>query len=488
MGQVRDFKLPDLGEGLESGEIVAWHVDVGDHVELNQEICDVETAKAVVSVPCPFAGTIVERFGDIGEELEVGEPLVRIDVEEVADAADLPDEVADQVDDAGDGPAHGGSPAQAGFEVSGEAAGGERAEQDEPGEGERRNVLVGYGAAEGATQRRRRRGKQVTAGRREAEAPDTGGGNGEVAKPLAKPPVRKLAKDLGVDLAAIAPGSGEGGVITREDVRRASEDGGPTERPAAAPAAAPAAEAELAGIGFRGRRPGDVIPVSGIRKRIVEKMTTSRTEIPEATTTVTVDCTRLWDGATALTDAAQREGHDVRITPFALVARATVIALRRFPTLNARLDEDAGEIRLLEPIHLGVAVDTDRGLMVPVIGDAHRRTTLDLAREMARIVRAARDGSITPGDLTGGTFTVNNYGALGNDFGDPIINHPEAGILGVGAMNERPWVVDGELAVRRVVTLTIAFDHRISDGGEAGRFIAYIGELVEDPARILLHA
>ncbi len=484
MGEIRDFLLPDLGEGLESGEIVAWHVEAGDTVELNQEICDVETAKAVVSVPCPFAGTIVERFGEIGEELEVGEPLVRIDVEEVASGADVPDEVAAQLGDE----AGGGSSAQAGFEVGEDEVEEEQPAADAGSErGERTNVLVGYGAAEGATKRRRRRGARTPG----AGAPS---GNGErtsedtTTKPLAKPPVRKLAKDLGVDLASIAPGSGEGGIITREDVRAAAE-GEPAAAPAReAPPAGVPAEAEVAGVGFRGMSPGDVIPVSGIRKRIVEKMTTSRSEIPEATTSVTVDCTELWDAAERLTDAAGREGHDVRVTPFALVARATVIALRRFPTLNATLDTDAGEIRLLEPVHLGVAVDTDRGLLVPVIDDAHRRTTLELSRELNRLAHAARDGSISPGELTGGTFTVNNYGALGNDWGDPIINHPEAAILGVGAMNERPWVVDGELAVRRVVTLTVAFDHRICDGGEAGRFVAEVGRMVEDPTRILLHA
>jgi 2-oxoisovalerate dehydrogenase E2 component (dihydrolipoyl transacylase) len=301
-------------------------------------------------------------------------------------------------------------------------------------------------------------------------------------RPLAKPPVRKLAKDLGVDLHAIAPGSGEGGVITREDVRAAAE-GAP-----AAAVAAPGREAADGVTGFRGRAPGDVIPISGIRKRIVQKMVESRTTIPEATTSVTVDCTATWELAEKLTESAQAEGHEVRITPFAVAARATLIALRRFPTLNATIDEEAGEIRLLEPIHLGVAVDTDRGLLVPVIKDAHTRTTLGLAQEMTRLVRAARDGSIAPGDLTGGTFTVNNYGALRNDWGDPIINYPEAGILGIGAMNERPWVVDGDLAVRRVVTLTIAFDHRICDGGEAGRFIAMVGDLVENPGRIILHA
>lgn len=468
MGDIRDFKMPDLGEGLESGEIVAWHVEVGDRVELNQEICDVETAKAVVSVPCPFAGTVVERFGSIGEELEVGEALIRIDVEEVASGADVPDEIADQIEtDASD-------------ETEGPEGDAEDAAADE---GEKReSVLVGYGAAQGATKRRRRGGGGGTATGNGQQAP----AEGSATKPLAKPPVRKLAKDLDVDLAAIAPGSGDGGIITREDVRAAAE--GDEQRREAAPAAAREREVETGGIGFRGRQPGDVIAISGIRKRIVEKMVTSRTTIPEATTEVTVDCTATWDLARSLTDQAASEGSDVRITPFALVARAAVLGLRRFPTLNARLDEDAKEIRLLEDINLGVAVDTDRGLMVPVIKEAHRRSTLELSRELNALARAARDGSVTPGDLTGGTFTVNNYGALGNDRGDPIINHPEAAILGVGAMNQRPWVVDGELAVRRVVTLTIAFDHRISDGGEAGRFVAYIGQLVEQPGRILLHS
>ncbi len=478
MGDVRDFKMPDLGEGLESGEIVAWHVEVGDRVELNQEICDVETAKAVVSVPCPFAGTVRERFGDVGEELEVGEPLIRIDVEEVASGADLPDEVADQIEEAEE-PAPAESEAGPEGSPEDEAAAARDVTEGEGGpRGDRRSVLVGYGASEGATKRRRRGGSKAA-----RPGTDGGGGNGQATKPLAKPPVRKLAKDLGVDLAEIAPGSGEGGIITRDDVRTAAEGDGAGRR-----APAREREVEVAGIGFRGRQPGDVIPVSGIRKRIVEKMVTSRTEIPEATTEVTVDCTATWELARSLTDQATAEGHEVRVTPFALVARATVLALRRFPTLNARLSDDGGEIRLLEDIHLGVAVDTDRGLLVPVVKDAHRKTTLQLARELNELSRAARDGSIAPGDLTGGTFTVNNYGALGNDRGDPIINHPEAGILGVGAMNERPWVVDGELAVRRVVTLTIAFDHRISDGGEAGRFVAYVGGLVEDPGRILLHS
>jgi 2-oxoisovalerate dehydrogenase E2 component (dihydrolipoyl transacylase) len=403
MGQVRDFLLPDLGEGLESGEIVEWHVGAGDHVDLNQEICDVETAKAVVSIPCPFSGTVVERFGEVGEELEVGQPLIRIDVEEVAADAEA-EEIGEAV--------AGADEMQA---VAGGEAGPEGAPEDAAavGDGEsRHNVLVGYGAAEGAPSGRRRRRSGTTV---------SGNGQRTGTKAKAKPPVRKLAKDLGVDIEAIAPGSGSEGVVTRDDVRAAA---GRLEESVETTTAAPDTEVGTAVTGFRGRSPGDVIPVTGIRRRINAKMITSRTEIPEATTEVTVDCTATWELADRLTAAAADEGRDVRITPFAIVARAAVLALRRFPTLNAVLDHEAGEIRLLEPIHLGIATDTDRGLLVPVVRDAHRRSTVDLAAEIVRVVEAARGGSITPGDLTGGTFTVNNYGALGNDRGDPIINHP----------------------------------------------------------------
>lgn len=462
MGDVREFVLPDLGEGLESGEIVAWHVEVGDHVELNEDICDVETAKAVVSIPCPFAGTVVKRFAEVGEELEVGARLVQIDVEQAASGrqAEPP---------------------------SGEAAGRPPDREVPSDDEESSDVLVGYGT--GRTSRGRRR-------RQRASSPDGGDGHARHAtRPLAKPPVRKLARDLGVDLAAIAPGSGEGGVVTREDVHAAAQAA------EAAPATPPRGAPEVTGeprpaalraveqpAGFRGRRPGQVIPVTGIRRRIADKMTAARREIPAASTSVTVDCTPTWELAGRLTDSAAAEGHDVRITPFAVVLRAATVGLRRFPTLNAVLDEDAGEIRLLEELHLGVAVDTDRGLLVAVIRDADRRSVLDLAREVTRLAGAARNGSVSPEELTGSTFTVNNYGALGNDFGDPIINHPEAGILGVGAMQRRPWVVDDRLAVRRTVTLTVAFDHRICDGGEAGRFVTYVGELISDPSRLLLSA
>jgi 2-oxoisovalerate dehydrogenase E2 component (dihydrolipoyl transacylase) len=501
MAQIKDFKLPDLGEGLEEGEIVEWHVEVGDVIELNQTVADVETAKAVVAVPSPFAGKVVERIGELGEPLEVGSVFLRIDVDVEGGA------VAEGDDAAGPAADSDASPAQAGFEAGAAAAEVAAPDADaEPGgavAGERRpssgldadeepQPLVGYGQGKGGGRRRRRGGAAADAAAAQPAAD---------AKPLAKPPVRKLAKDLGVDLAAIAPGSGPDGVITRDDVKAAA-DRGPSEAPAAtaakpatAAAAAPAAPAlsaagagEKAVPGYRGRAPGEVEPIRGIRKRIVEKMETSRREIPEATCSRTADLTELWELRKDLTEQARADGFDVKVTPFALILRAVILAVRRFPTINASIDREAGEIRLHEHVNLGFAADTDRGLVVPNIKDAHTLSTLQLAMELNRLATAAREGTITAAEMTGGTFTVSNYGAFGNDEGNAVINHPEGAILGVGAIRERPWVVGGELAVRRTCTFSLAFDHRISDGGEAGRFVTYVGDLCENPARILLHS
>jgi 2-oxoisovalerate dehydrogenase E2 component (dihydrolipoyl transacylase) len=497
VADIKDFKLPDLGEGLEEGDIVEWHVAVGDVIELNQTVADIETAKAVVAVPSPFAGRVVELVGEVGETLEVGSVFVRIDVDVEGGA------VAAGEDAASPAAAGEASPAQGGFEAGAAAAEVATPDADaEPGgavAGERRSTgldadeepqpLVGYGQGKGGARRRRRGGAAAAGNGQATSAP---------VKPLAKPPVRKLAKDLGVDLAAIAPGSGPQGVITREDVQAASSPAAAPSPASAAVPDAPAAAAAGAGtsgarvgdlrIGFRGREPGEVEQIRGIRKRIVEKMEVSRREIPAASCTREADLTELWEVRKQLTALARDEGFDVKITPFALVMRAAVLALRRFPTLNARIDRDAGEIRLLEHVHLGFAADTDRGLVVPNIKDAHTKSTLQLALELSELAGRAREGSLTPAELTGGTFTVNNYGAFGNDDGDPIINHPEGGILGIGAIRERPWVVDGQLQVRRVATFRLAFDHRICDGGEAGRFVTYVAELCEQPSRILLHS
>jgi 2-oxoisovalerate dehydrogenase E2 component (dihydrolipoyl transacylase) len=495
---IRDFTLPDLGEGLEEGDVVAWHVEVGDIIDLNQTVAEIETAKAIVEVPSPFAGKVVERIGEVGATLEVGSVFLRVDTDATAGAA--------AGADAGAPPSAADDASEDDLEVAFDAGPAEELDEARPSTGldaeSEPQPLVGYGQRGGGT-RRRRRGAGAA-----ASAPSAA--SSEPAAPariLAKPPVRKLAKDLGVDLAGIAPGSGPDGVITREDVRAAA-DGAPAAASEATPSgdgavpvAAPPSD-RGAGVvaGFRGRTPGDVEPVAGIRKRIVEKMETSRRSIPEATCSRWADVTDLWHLRRELTAAAAADGHDIKVTPFAVVLRAVVVALRRFPTLNAsmvgREGGDPGEIHLHEAINLGFAADTDRGLVVPVIRDAHRLTTLQIAAELNRLANAARDGKLTPAEMTGGTFTVSNYGAFGNDDGDPVINHPEGGLLGVGAMRERPWVVPGDgpggeggtLAVRRTCKLTLAFDHRLSDGGEAGRFVTYVADLCEQPARLLLHA
>ena len=460
MSSTKDFLLPDLGEGLTEGEVVSWLVAVGDQVTVDQAVAEVETAKAVVEVPSPWAGTVTALHAEAGDEVEVGRPLITVDVggsgdgqsESAGGQGEVPDdaEAADMVPEPDD-------------ETSG-------------------SVLVGYGTS--GARRRRRRGAAASQGNgsagasRSAEpgsppgaAGPPGADHGRVdptGRPLAKPPVRKLAKDLGVDLAAVA-GSGDGGIITRDDVEAAAA---PSEERLAATApsrpAAPAGEAER-------------IPMRGVRKAVAARMTQSRQEIPEATTWVDVEATGLWELRSEL-DAAHG---DVRISPLAVIMRIVVAALRTYPMLNSRLDTDAGEIVVESGINLGFAAQTDSGLMVPVIHGAHERNVVALAAELNRLAAAARDRSVKPEEMTGGTFTVSNYGSFGVDGGNPVINHPEAAILGVGQIADRPWVVDGQLAVRKVLQLSIAFDHRICDGGEAAGFLRHVGDRISNPALLL---
>lgn len=414
---VREFRLPDLGEGLEEAEITEWMVSAGEQVALNQPLCRVETAKAEVEVPSPFAGTVVDRQGEVGETLPVGSVLVRIETAETAPASSTPT-------------------------------------------AERESVLVGYGVdpSHGASHRRRRSQRLATPAAAHA------------SKPLAKPTVRKLAIDLGVDLRRIGAGSGRGGVITADDVRASL---------------VPAAEPELVEVAAPAEA-GSTIAFRGVRAAMAAKMVQSRSTIPEATCGLWVDCTRMLQARATLEDEARSRGLDTRITPFTLILRATIEALRRSPTLNAQLDEAARQILLLDQIHLGMATATPHGLMVPVIRDAHLLSTTQLAVEMSRLAAGARDRSLKPGELTGSTFTVSNFGAFGLDDGNPVINHPEAAILGVGAIKERVWAVDGALAVRSTAKFSCAFDHRIADGAEAGSFLRTLGELIEEPERLLL--
>lgn len=422
MPEARDFLVPDLGEGLEEATVVAWLVAVGDVVELNQTLCTVETAKAEVDIPSPYAGLVARLGGADGETLAVGSLLVQITTG--VDAAPV------------------GAP-------PGDVTAAEG----------RQPTLVGYGPD--ASNDRSRRGRSA-APVPVADPPAIGAG----VAVLAKPPVRKLARDLGLDLRSLAPGSGPGGIVTRSDVLAAS---------APSPVAPAAAPVRTAG-------PEDlVIPVRGVRSRIAERMSTSRREIPDATATVVADCERLLQVRADLRDALERRGTPAPITPFSLICELLVRALRAHPILNATFDAGAGEIRQHGAVHLGVGTATDRGLLVTVVRDAHALGVAALSTEMRRLSEAARSGAATPAELVGSTFTVSNFGALGLDEGVPVINHPEAAILGIGAVRQRPHVVDGELAVRHTASLTLAFDHRVADGAEAARLLTTLRDLIEAP-------
>ena len=291
--------------------------------------------------------------------------------------------------------------------------------------------------------------------------------------------MRKLARDLGVDLAG-RRGSGPGGRATRADVETWAGSAPATTVPEGA---VPAPGPTPAPAGTAGER----IPVTGIRKAIAEKMVRSRREIPDATSWVDADATELMALRDTINARRAADANAVKVTPLVLVLRACVAALQQYPLLNARFDAEAGEIELRRAVHLGFAAQTDRGLLVPVIHDAQDRTTIEIAGELARLAQAVRDGTATPGELTGGTFTVSNYGAFGVDGGAAVINHPEVAILGVGRIVDRPWVVDGAVAVRKVVQLSLSFDHRVCDGGDAGGFLRFVADCVEQPGILLAH-
>ncbi|MFJ9728144.1 dihydrolipoamide acetyltransferase family protein [Streptomyces sp. NPDC101209] len=452
MAQVLEFKLPDLGEGLTEAEIVRWLVQVGDVVAIDQPVVEVETAKAMVEVPCPYGGVVTARFGEEGTELPVGAPLLTVAV----------------------GPQSSGD--------EGEGSG---------------NVLVGYGT--GAPPARRRRVRQTVPGR-PAGGPADDGADGRVAPavgrgpqrhngtvatavapnpvrpegpvPVISPLVRRLARENGLDLRQLT-GSGPDGLILRADVEyalraAAQRPTAPAPAPAPAPAAEPAAGGETR------------IPLKGIRGAVADKLSRSRHEIPDATCWVDADATELMRARAAMNAAG-----GARISLIALLARICTAALARFPELNSTVDTAAREVVRLDRVHLGFAAQTERGLVVPVVRDAHARDAESLTAEFARLTEAARTGGLTPGELTGGTFTLNNYGVFGVDGSTPIINHPEAAMLGVGRIVPKPWVHEGELAVRQVVQLSLTFDHRVCDGGTAGGFLRYVADCVEQPAVLL---
>ncbi|MFJ5782336.1 dihydrolipoamide acetyltransferase family protein [Streptomyces hydrogenans] len=455
MAQVLEFKLPDLGEGLTEAEIVRWLVAVGDVVAIDQPVVEVETAKAMVEVPCPYGGVVTARFGEEGTELPVGAPLLTVAVGASAAAGTA---AASAPETAGSA---SGSASSADSAVSSEYSG---------------NVLVGYGTAGPAARRRRIRPQapavvnptpNATAGptpTARATAVAVPAPEGPV--PVISPLVRKLARDRGLDLREVR-GSGPEGLILRADVERALTA---RETPAAP---APPAAASVAATGER-------IPLRGLRGAVADKLSRSRTEIPDATCWVDADATELMAARAAMNAAG-----GPKISLLALLARICAHALARFPELNATVDTATREIVRLPSVHLGFAAQTPRGLVVPVVRDAGARTAESLTEEFARLTESARQGTLTPADLTGGTFTLNNYGVFGVDGSTPIINHPEAAMLGVGRIIPKPWVHQGELAVRQVVQLSFTFDHRVCDGGTAGGFLRYVADCVEQPAVLL---
>ncbi|MDQ0934126.1 dihydrolipoamide acetyltransferase family protein [Streptomyces turgidiscabies] len=440
MAQVLEFRLPDLGEGLTEALIVRWLVEVGEVVAVDQPVVEVETAKAMVDVPCPYGGVVTARFGEEGTELPVGSPLVTVAV----GAPAHPDPAGDTAEGSG-------------------------------------NVLVGYGTSEAPARRRRVRREQAVPAAPVARE----GADGQAAAtrvdgpvPVISPLVRRLARENGLDLRELA-GSGPDGLILRADVERALHAGATrTESPAPLPVAVPTA----------GPAEGTRVPLKGIRGVVADKLSRSRREIPDATCWVDADATELMHVRVLMNGSGSGGGAGSgggKISLLALLARICTAALARYPDLNSTVDMEAREIVRLDRVHLGFAAQTERGLVVPVVRDAHTRNAESIGAEIARLTEAARAGSLTPAELTGGTFTLNNYGVFGVDGSTPIINHPEAAMLGVGRIVPKPWVHEGELAVRQVVQLSLTFDHRVCDGGTAGGFLRYVADCVEQPAVLL---
>ncbi|GHF43700.1 dihydrolipoamide acetyltransferase component of pyruvate dehydrogenase complex [Streptomyces mashuensis] len=436
MAVVREFTLPDLGEGLTEAQVVRWLVKVGDVVAVDQPVVEVETAKAMVEVPCPYAGVVTARFGGEGDELPVGAPLLTVAVGDATAAEAAP-------------------------------AAGEGAE----GSG---NVLVGYGTQAPAPRRRRVRPSPRDAGRTAAEPPPAAAAPPATVAVIS-PLVRRLARERGVDLTRLR-GTGPDGLILRSDVEQAARAAG------TARAERPARTTTRTGRAGTGRPVADGlrVPLRGVRGAVAEKLSRSRQEIPDATCWVDADATELIAARRAMNVSG-----GAKVSLLALLARVCTAALAKYPELNATVDTEAQEIVRLPDVHLGFAAQTDRGLVVPVVRDAHARNAVELSVEMARLTEAARAGKLSPAELTGGTFTLNNYGVFGVDGSTPILNHPEAAMLGVGRIAPKPWVHQGELAVRQVVQLSFTFDHRVCDGGTAGGFLRYVADCVEQPAVLL---
>jgi len=501
MSELKNFKLPDVGEGLTEAEIVKWHVQPGDKITVNQIIVDIETAKAVVELPSPYAGVVADLLVPEGATADVGTPIISVQV----------------------GGGNGAAPAAVPATVS---AGAQsvpvtdpelitiRPEEGgiEPGihgtlapKEERQAVLVGYGVKLGTTKRRPRKpaaetpsaasatqratvasvATSASAGPSAAVTPPASAAPSAAVTPpasaalvaaggraavLAKPPVRKLAKDLGVDLGQVA-GSGTDGLITRDDVQAAAGVA------AAAVGLAPS-PARVTSVAREER-----IPIRGVRKHMAAAMVASAFTAPHVTEFLQIDITETMAATARLKQLADFEG--VRVSPLLLVAKALLVAAARHPMINSTWDEAAQEIVVRHYVNLGIAAATERGLVVPTVKDAHAMSLPELARAIGELTEVARAGKASPADLTGGTITITNVGVFGVDTGTPIITPGEAAILAFGQVKDAPWVVDGQLAVRKVCTLAMSFDHRIVDGELGSAVLRDVGAMLTDPLHML---
>jgi 2-oxoisovalerate dehydrogenase E2 component (dihydrolipoyl transacylase) len=459
---VKEFKLPDVGEGLTEADIVAWHVKPGDLVEDGQIIVEIETAKAVVELPCPWDGTVARLLAEEGQTVEVGVPIIAVEVGT--------SESAERTPVSATAPAESASEDEAPAEESGA-----------------HSVLVGYGVKASATTRRARR---TAAGRPEtaeiptapeepAEPPEVPAEPGvPAARVLAKPPVRKLAKDLGISLAALA-GSGPDGSITRDDVQRAAETGTPARSAESGNGSRTATSATpLQASGGEER-----IAVRGVRKHMAAAMVASAFTAPHVTEFLQVDVTETMAALRRIRELP--EFAELRVSPLLFVARALLVAVARHPLVNSSWDAAAEEIVVKHYVNLGIAVAAERGLIVPNVKHADALTLPELARALQVLTETGRAGKATPADLAGGTITITNVGVFGVDAGTPILTPGETAILAFGQVKDTPWVVDGELAVRKACTLSLSFDHRIVDGELGSAVLRDVGSMLTDPLRIL---
>jgi pyruvate dehydrogenase E2 component (dihydrolipoamide acetyltransferase) len=536
----KEFRLPDVGEGLTEADIVSWHVKPGDTVTINQIIVDIETAKAVVELPSPYAGTVTALLVDAGQTVDVGTPIIAVDVPGPEDAATEPAPPENPAPETKAAPAPG-------------AKGG-------PASGTRQPVLVGYGVKPGSTSRRPRKkpptrpgsypatpsapptggpfppadsfpaglklppgipappqspggspretradqppqppgthsapqtpsgGSAPARGKWGRDSPMLGGVTGGVIPPggnraLAKPPVRRLARDLGVDLGGLA-GSGPEGSVTREDVARAA--GVARTRSAAAeevPGQQPHAAADLSPQETPVAPSEERIPVRGVRKHTAAAMVASAFTAPHVTEFLQVDVTETMAAVRRARDLPEFAG--VRVSPLVFVAKALLVAVRRHPMINSSWDEAAQEIVVKRPVNLGIAVAAERGLLVPNVKGADALPLSGLAQAIDGLAATARAGKATPAELAGGTITITNVGVFGVDAGTPILMPGEAAILAFGQVRDLPWVVSGGLAVRKVTTLSLSFDHRIVDGELGSAVLRDVGSMLEDPFRML---